>query len=155
MAPSSGCLGQSTSATSQDGRPQDSFLGDPHLLTYCTSFPPPDPSSTHHKGGEGGRGEEVRAGAWVLCPLVPVGTEQQDFLESRLAGGCLPSAGPRVTAAGSPGTQPCGSWRQRGQVPSPPCAQEGQASPAGEAGGGKERQGAQVSGSRGLSMKAG
>lgn len=106
------------------------------------------------KETEGRRGEEVTAGSWVLCPLVPLGAEQRDFLGSRLARGCLPSAvpGPRLLA--HKGLRSAGSWRQRGQVPSPACSQEGQASPAGAAGGGKERW-AQIPGSRSLSMKAG
>lgn len=148
--PSSGSLGRNASATSPDGRPWRVWSYPPaHLLILL-------PLRIRAVLGPPGRrpGEEVTAGSWVLCPLVPVGAERRDFLQSRLARGCLPSAGPGPRLLAHKGLRSAGSWRQRGRVPSPACSQEGQASPAAAAGGGRERR-AQLPGTRSLPMKAG
>ena len=71
--PSSGCLGRDSSATSQDGRPRIVWVSLPQLFTYVTSFPHQSNPRCPMEEAEGRRGEEVRAGAWVLCLLVPVG----------------------------------------------------------------------------------
>lgn len=75
--PSSGCLGRDSSATSQDGRPRIIWVSLPQLFTYVTSFPHQSNPRCPMEEPEGRRGEEVRAGAWVLCLLVPVGVSSR------------------------------------------------------------------------------
>lgn len=149
--PNSGCLWIGTSATFWDRRPK---LGLFFTYTYCTSFPSQgSPSALWRKQTEGwAQGEGCVPGC--SAPLVSVWAEGQDFLESRLAGDQLHLAGPGPWLTALQGLGPAGSCCHCGQLPRPSCSQEDPVSPAGSAGGGKERQDAQFPGHRRLSMKA-
>ena len=90
-----------------------------------------------------------------MALLLLLWAQRQDFLGSRLAGDfalgktrAMTPSNPLTPCPLGPG--PAGFWRQCGLLPSPSCAQEDLVSPAGSAGGGKERQDAQVPGGRRL-----
>ena len=135
----------------------ESWVGLFFTWTYCISFPSwSSHGSLRRMPAEGGG----RVGwPWALGPSAPgvgsaagfPGKHSCWWLCTRQALSHDSQQPPTPCPLG-PG--PAGFWRQCGLLSGPSCAQEDLVSPAGSAGGEKERQDAQVPGGRRLPMKA-